>query len=81
MSRKGGTGEGVWVHPKGVNSMAVLGFHCKRPWLVPGGPFPSFLAQKQAVLPCRAPISALESYLLRMAEITCGSPATPGNRN
>ena len=25
MSRKGGTGEGGWVHPKGANSMAASG--------------------------------------------------------
>ena len=25
MSRKGGTGEGGWVHPKGVNSMDASG--------------------------------------------------------
>jgi len=26
-SRKGGTGGGGWVHPKGVDSMAVSGLH------------------------------------------------------
>ena len=26
MSRKGGTGGGGWVHPKGANSMAASGF-------------------------------------------------------
>ena len=26
MSRKGGTGGGRWVHPKGANSMAASGF-------------------------------------------------------
>ena len=30
VSRKGGTGEGGWVHPKGVNSMAMSGFACRK---------------------------------------------------
>ena len=29
MNRKGGTGGGGWVHPKGANSMAAFGFGLK----------------------------------------------------
>ena len=29
VSRKGGTGGGGWVHPEGVNSMAVSGLACE----------------------------------------------------
>ena len=31
VSRKGGTGGGGWVHPKGANSMAISGFACEKP--------------------------------------------------
>jgi len=30
MSRKGGTGGGGWVHPKGANSMAVSELACRK---------------------------------------------------
>ena len=30
MSRKGGTGGGGWVHPKGANNMAVSGLACRK---------------------------------------------------
>ena len=30
VSRKGGTGGGWWVHPKGANSMAVSGLACRK---------------------------------------------------
>ena len=30
MSRRGGTGGGGWVHPKGANSMAVSGLTCRK---------------------------------------------------
>ena len=30
MSRKGGTGGGGWVHPKGANSMAVSGLRGRK---------------------------------------------------
>jgi len=43
VSRKGRTGEGVWVYPNGANSMAVSGL-VEKPWLVLGGPILSFLA-------------------------------------
>ena len=40
VSRKGGTGGGGWVHPKGANSMAVSGLLAvNSAWLEPGGPF------------------------------------------
>ena len=39
VSRKGGTGGGGLVYPKGENSMAVSGFGCENPSL---GPFLSF---------------------------------------
>ena len=29
LSRKGGTGGGGWVHPKGANSMAMSGLICR----------------------------------------------------
>ena len=29
-SRKGGAGEGEWVHPKGANSMAASGLGCRK---------------------------------------------------
>ena len=29
-SRKGGTGGGGWVHPKGANSVAVSGLHGRK---------------------------------------------------
>ena len=29
LSRKGGTGGGGWVHPKGANSMAMSGLTCR----------------------------------------------------
>ena len=41
-SRKGLTGGGGWVHPKGANSMAVSVLGSRRPWLAPGGPFCPF---------------------------------------
>jgi len=41
VSRKGETGGGGWVYPKGANSMAVS---LERPWLAPRGQFLSFLA-------------------------------------
>ena len=44
VSRKGGTGGGGWVQLKGANSMAVLGFACRKALLGTGGPFLSFLA-------------------------------------
>jgi len=30
MSRKGGTGGGWWVHPKGANSMVMSGRACRK---------------------------------------------------
>jgi len=40
--RKGGTGGGGWVHPKGVNSMATSGLGCRND-LVGTGRATSFL--------------------------------------
>jgi len=37
-SRKGGIGGGGWVHPKGADSMAVLGSGLETTWLALGGP-------------------------------------------
>ena len=30
-NRKGGTGGGGWVHPKGANSIVMSGFGCEKP--------------------------------------------------
>ena len=30
VNRKGGTGGAGWVHPKGANSMAMSGLHCRK---------------------------------------------------
>jgi len=38
-NRKGGTGGGWWVCPKGANSMAASWLGYRKPWLVLGGPF------------------------------------------
>jgi len=35
-SRKDGTGGGVWLHPKGANSVAASGLGCRKGL---GGPF------------------------------------------
>ena len=43
-SRKGGTGGGRWVHPKGANSMAVSGLRGRKVLVGTGRPFPPFLA-------------------------------------
>jgi len=42
VSRKGLTGGGGWVNPKGANSMAMSGLSSRRPWLAPWGPFCPF---------------------------------------
>ena len=42
VSRKGGTGGGGWVHPKGANSMAASGLSFEQPLLEPGRPFLRF---------------------------------------
>jgi len=60
-SRRGRTGGGGWVHPKGANSMAASGLNCKRHWV--GHFSPPFHKMGLGVVfwPCRASISGSEA--------------------
>ena len=44
ISRKGGTGGGGWVHPKGANNMAVSGLSFEQRLVGAGRPFLGFYA-------------------------------------
>ena len=84
VSRKGGTGGGGWVHPKGANSMAASGL-VFRSDLVGTGKAISILfgingvrnQQSHLVGPPFPEFKAHVMYLLSMAEITSGSSFEP----
>jgi len=63
-SRKGGTGGGGWVHPKGANSMATSGLVSRSDlvgtWKAISVLFWHKWCWKQTISPCRASISSIQ---------------------
>jgi len=67
MSKKGGTGGGGWIQPKGANSVAVTGFSFRNTlvgcgWTISLGRPMHKWAKKIVISTCRVPISSSEGF-------------------